>query len=167
MGKSGQPRALTSTPERQTVAACTTAWREQRALCDALETIADSLPDKVDRQACLHAARTLPGLVGKAHRVEEESLFTALETQPVRDFDVRRTLARLRLEHVGDACFAEELAEVLFAYGAGQAQQEPEATGYMLRAFFEALRRHIAIEEELAAILEHAPAASRGQLRSD
>jgi hypothetical protein len=132
---------------------CAGLWREQRRLCDALEQIADSLPDAVDRKVCLHAARVLPTLMTRAHRYEEEMLFVALDRPGLTSFDLRPTLARLKLEHAGDECFAEELSEVLFSYAEGRPTHSAEATGYMLRGFFEALRRHIAIEEELSSAL--------------
>ena len=132
---------------------CGSLWREQRLLCDALEQIADSLPDAVDRKVCLHAARLLPTLMVRAHRYEEDMLFTALDRPGLTPFNPHATLERLKMEHAGDECFAEELSEVLFSYAEGRPTHSAEATGYMLRGFFEALRRHIAIEEELSTAL--------------
>lgn len=132
---------------------CHRIWHQQRQVCDALEMIADSLPDNVDRGLCLQTARMLPTLIAGAHELEETSLFTALESADMGDFDPQPTLNRLRVEHAGDECFAEELAEVLMSLGRGAPTHSAEATGYMLRGFFEALRRHIAIEEELASLL--------------
>lgn len=132
---------------------CGGLWREQRTLCDALEQIADSLPDAVDRKVCLHAARLLPTLMVRAHRYEEDVLFTALDRPGLTPFDPHPTLERLKVEHAGDECFAEELSEVLLSYAEGRPTHSAEATGYMLRGFFEALRRHIAIEEELSTAL--------------
>lgn len=135
------------------VETCDGLWREQRSMCDALEQIADSLPDAVDRKVCLHAARILPTLMERAHRYEEEVLFEALDRPGLTPFDPHPTLERLRMEHAGDECFAEELSEVLFSYAEGRPTHSAEATGYMLRGFFEALRRHIAIEQELSSVL--------------
>ncbi len=132
---------------------CTALWREQRALCDALERIADSLPDAVEPKACLQAARILPALMVRTHRYEEEVLFVALDRPGLTPFSLRPTLKRLKTEHAGDECFAEELSEVLLSYAEGRPTHSAEATGYMLRGFFEALRRHIAIEEELSSAL--------------
>ena len=42
---------------------------------------------------------------------------------------------------------------MLLSYAEGRPTHSAEATGYMLRGFFEALRRHIAIEEELSTAL--------------
>ncbi|MBU1174081.1 MAG: hemerythrin domain-containing protein [Alphaproteobacteria bacterium] len=135
---------------------CGGLWREQRTLCDALEQIADSLPDAIDRKVCLHVARLLPTLIARAHRYEEEVLFAALDRPGLTPFDPHPTLERLKIEHAGDECFAEELSEVLLSYAEGRPTHSAEATGYMLRGFFEALRRHIAIEEELSTALNDA-----------
>ena len=122
---------------------------EQLALCGTLEGIADSLPDSVDRQACIQTARAIGPLIDRAHRMEEDLLFPALEETGTVVFDLSATLERLRIEHAGDEFFAEELVEVLMSYGAGNPVQSAEATGYMLRGFFETLKRHIAFEQEL------------------
>lgn len=132
---------------------CHRVWHQQRQLCDALEQIADCLPDNVDRGLCMQTARMLPTIISSAHELEENSLFSALEEADMGDFDPGPTLNRLRLEHAGDECFAEELSEVLMSWGRGAPANSADAMGYMLRGFFEALRRHIATEEELAAML--------------
>lgn len=124
---------------------------DQLVLCDTLEQIADSLPDQVDRQVCIHTARALGPLINRAHRMEEDMLFPAVEQAEDVMFNPEAMLERLRIEHAGDECFAEELTEVLMSYGAGEPMHNAEATGYMLRGFFEALRRHISFEQELLA----------------
>ena len=60
---------------------------------------------------------------------------------------------RLRLEHVEDECFAEEVQYELMLLGQGRPVLAPEATGYMLRGFFEGIRRHIRHERDLLADL--------------
>lgn len=139
---------------------CTKGWQEQRLLCDELEAIADSLPDNVDQPACMHAARVLPTLLIRTQQNEEKTLFSALERARTALFDPTPTLDRLRIEHAGDQCFAEELSEVLLSWGRGLPMQSPEATGYMLRGFFEGLRRHVATEEELAGMFGKSIAGS-------
>jgi len=124
---------------------------EQLSLCGVLEEIADSLPHSIDRQVCIHTARILPQIIDRAHRFEEDVLFPLLENSKTVAHDLEATISRLKNEHVGDKCFAEELGEVLMSYGLGKPMQGAEATGYMLRGFFEALRRHIAFERELFA----------------
>ncbi len=123
--------------------------KEQLSICDVLEEIADSLPDRIDKAVCIQTAIMLPQIIARAHSYEEDILFPLLEKSKNSVIDLKSTLIRLRLEHVGDKCFAEELAEVLMSYGAGVPNLAAEATGYMLRGFFEALRRHVAFEREL------------------
>ena len=144
---------MNTTEDATILETCAAYWHEQRKMCDALEQIADSLPDAIDRKVCLHAARALPTLMVRTHRYEEEVLFAALDRPGLTPFNPRPTLSRLKLEHAGDECFAEELSEVLLSYAEGRPTHSAEATGYMLRGFFESWRRHIAIEEELSTAL--------------
>ncbi|CAN7373904.1 hypothetical protein LJR235_002171 [Pararhizobium sp. LjRoot235] len=55
---------------------------------------------------------------------------------------------RLRIEHVEDECFADELTEILFKIGHEGVVANAEMFGFMLRGFFEGTRRHIAFESE-------------------
>lgn len=130
------------------IAALRKAHREQLLLCDRLEEIADSLPDGVNRQKCIYAARALGPMIRGVHRFEEEVVFPMIAEQLKNDDKIEATLNRLRFEHCEDECFAEELIEALHDLGAGNADINVEAIGYMLRGFFEAMRRHIAFESE-------------------
>ncbi|MFZ5673087.1 MAG: hemerythrin domain-containing protein [Pseudomonadota bacterium] len=119
-------------------------------LCVALEAVADDLPGRVDRFGCLTIASNLVPLLRACHRLEEEAVFPAF----IARCGERTVIARLKTEHLEDECAAEDLTEMLLAVGHGEAVANPEAFGYMLRAFFEAMRRHIAFERDhiLAAI---------------
>ena len=55
------------------------AHGEKLRMCDALEEIADSLPDQVDRLKCIGVASALLPLLRSVHRYEEEVLFPAYE----------------------------------------------------------------------------------------
>jgi hemerythrin-like domain-containing protein len=123
------------------------AHQEQLRLCAELEMIADSLPANVNRQKCIYAAKALGPMIKGLHHYEENVLFPALEMRGLAG-DLAKTLARLKFEHFEDECFAEELSERLLLLGAGGGDVNMEATGYMLRGFFEAIRRHIAFERE-------------------
>ncbi len=124
------------------------AHKEQLLLCDQLEEIADSLPDSVNRQKCIYAARALGPMVRVLHRFEEDVVFPLFAERLKEHEDIEATLNRLKFEHCEDECFAEELTEALHALGANRPDINIEATGYMLRGFFEAMRRHIAFESE-------------------
>lgn len=118
-------------------------------LCDQLEKIADSLPKSVDRQACIHIAHALGGVLKMAHDAEESQLFPVLERSDYLVINAPSIVEHLRMDHIGDAFMAEEVVEVLMSYGADEPLHEPEAAGYMLRGFFTGLRRHVALEREL------------------
>ncbi len=124
------------------------AQQQQLRLCQGLEEIADSLPSGIHQQKCLYAARILGPLIKTIHDYEEKVLFPALQQTSDNAADCAKTLTRLKFEHFEDECFAEELAERLMALGSGDATINMEATGYMLRGFFEAIRRHVAFERE-------------------
>ncbi|MFT6658622.1 hemerythrin domain-containing protein [Maritalea sp.] len=123
---------------------------DKSALCDRLEEIADGLPDNIDRQICATTARAIESILQKAHRFEEEELYPALAQYHHGKLDHTLNFDRLRSEHYEDRCFGEEVRDVLISYGQGKQLQTADATGYMLRGFFESLRRHMAFEAELA-----------------
>ncbi len=131
------------------IAALRKAHRDQLLLCDRLEEIADSLPDGINRQKCIYAARALGPMIRGVHRFEEDVVFPMIAGRPGVDEKIETTLNRLRFEHCEDECFAEELTDALHALGSGRADVNIEAIGYMLRGFFEAMRRHIAFEREM------------------
>jgi hemerythrin-like domain-containing protein len=131
-------------------------------LCDQLEAIADSLPDSVDPQICLAAARSIQNLVTQAHKFEESSLWPVLRLLRSDDERLEASLERLRYEHWEDESYAEELVLVLTDWGMCAGTRDAEATGYMLRGFFEGLRRHVAFEREhVVPLLQQAPGSAQ------
>ncbi len=132
-------------PERS--ALCDTLDRHHEsklAICSELEAIADSLPGAVDRHACLRVAASLLPVMRTAQAYEEQVVFPAF----MAGSGSPESLRRLRVEHIEDESLGEELTEGLLRIGHGGAVQNPEAFGFMLRAFFETVRRHIAFERE-------------------
>lgn len=123
------------------------AHTEQLALCRELEDIADSLPANINRQKCIYAAKALGPLIKGIHHYEETVLFPQLQSNPDATEALGPTLERLKFEHCEDECFAEELTDALLKLGSGD-RVNMEAVGYMLRGFFEGIRRHIAFERE-------------------
>ncbi len=123
------------------------AHAEQLALCRELEEIADSLPASINRQKCIYAAKALGPLIKGIHHYEETVLFPQLQANPDATEALGPTLERLKFEHCEDECFAEELTDALLKLGSGD-WVNMEAVGYMLRGFFEGIRRHIAFERE-------------------
>jgi hypothetical protein len=122
----------------------TTVHAQKLKLCDALEAIADALPSRLDRLQCLAVASSLVPLLRECHRFEEEHVFPVF----ARRRGGGEIVARLKAEHLEDDCAAEDLSEALLGYGHGRPVENPEAFGYMLRALFGAMRRHIAFERD-------------------
>jgi hemerythrin-like domain-containing protein len=133
----------------QLIEMLTATHRDQLALCRTLEAIADSLPAALDRSVCISTARALGPLITRAHDLEEDLIFPAIEQRWPEIEGMSKTIERLKYEHMEDICFSEELHDALMAYGKGEDRPSPEAFGYMLRGFFESLRRHIAFEQEV------------------
>ncbi len=133
-------------------------------LCDRLERVADGLPDDVDVKLCLRLARTLPDILEASHRFEEEVFFPRMRALYDADLLVASNLARLRGEHREDQSFGTEVAEVLLDWGLCAGQHDAEATGYMLRGFFESMRRHVAFEQAylVASYRAHVNALAAG-----
>lgn len=122
------------------------AHHEKLRLCEALEELADSLPGQVDRLRCIGIASTLVPLLRRVHQYEEEIIYPAYEATV--GSSAGQTSSRLRAEHLEDQCFADEVTEVLMAIGHGEAIENAEVVGFMLRGLFETMRRHIAFESE-------------------
>jgi hypothetical protein len=142
------------------------AYARKRSLCDQLEAIADSLPYRVDRLECVRVANVLLPLLRESHRYEEQVLFPAFERGMLAPATSGETVRRLKSEHVYDECAAEEITEQLMWIGRGGEIANPEALGFMLRAFFDPVRRHIAFERDYmipaAGVAEPASAAGDG-----
>jgi hypothetical protein len=120
----------------------------KQQLCDELEAIADSLPEEVDRLACLELSRRIHPLVVQAQRFEETRIHPILQTLRPGDGALDASLERLRYEHWEDESYAEELQSALGELAKNGPTGNAETAGYMLRGFFEGMRRHIAFERE-------------------
>ena len=125
------------------------AHDDKLSLCQTLEEIADSLPDEVDKQKCKLAAREIWPLLRSVHSFEEKIIFPALADRLAHVDGIDETIARLKSEHAEDECYAEELTDTLLLLGAGDRGVNFDAVGYMLRGFFESVRRHVAFEREI------------------
>ena len=127
----------------------------QSSLCKELEALADGLPSSIDNQHCLTIARQIFPKVRKAHEFEEQTLFPMLDALHGRDVELRNSLERLRFEHWEDESFAEDLSISLRQYGSSNETSVGDKLAYMLRGFFDGLRRHMAFEaEHLVPMLE-------------
>jgi iron-sulfur cluster repair protein YtfE (RIC family) len=132
--------------------------KEQLALCNRLEAIADSLPDEIDRGVCAYTAKMLGPIMRGFHADEEGVVFTWVARLSGGDPSVHAALERLKYEHCEDECFAEELMEMLQCLAEAEKYVNAETAGYMLRGFFTNLRRHVHLEQEcLRGILAQYP----------
>lgn len=126
------------------------------SLCDALENIANNLPNTVDKQACLTLSRTIFPLICETHEFEEKKLFPQLIKANKQNKALEKSLDRLKFEHYEDETFAQEISEALHEFVTGENTVFAEKFSYMLRGFFESKRRHLAFEREhLLPLLEN------------
>ena len=129
--------------------------QRQSNLCDQLEALADSLPYSVDKQRCLTIARQIYPTVQQAQAFEEQTVFPILDELLDHGSEITSSLERLKFEHWEDESFAQELSESLRQYCLTNEMRDGEKLSYMLRGFFDGLRRHMAFEVEyLIPILE-------------
>jgi hemerythrin-like domain-containing protein len=133
---------------------------QQAKLCEKLEEVADRLPDDADKQDCLQLAQALVPLVKRAHDYEEKTVFPWLILAGGADDSLRGSIERLRFEHIGDEEFSTDLSQALRSYVTDPANCNTESLAWMLRGFFEGMRRHIAFEREHILPLLHRSRAS-------
>lgn len=127
--------------------------KAQRALADLLEALADSLPDGVNPAAAALAASLLRDSLQRRAALEEATLFPLLEARSGALSPICRAVTLARREYNHSAGLAIELAEELDELAASGRVTNPEALGFMLRAFFDGLRRHLDWVD--VAILSH------------
>ena len=120
----------------------------QLNLCDELEKIADNLPHAIDRQHVLVVAKSIIPTVKSAHQFEENQIFPMIKQDGQSGASLDQSMERLRYEHWEDESFAEELSDALVKFVSLDEEAETDTLAYMLRGFFEGLRRHIAFESE-------------------
>ncbi len=125
------------------------AHAHQVQMCDAMERIADGLPDEVDRRLCAQVSACLQFDLPLHHHDEETALFPLLRTRALPEDGLDDILSRLASEHSADNDFASEIAELLDHIGQGGRIGNADMLGYMLRGFFERYRRHVHWENTL------------------
>lgn len=135
------------------------SYQQLLDLCDVLEAIADSLPHP-DAGLCLATADALEPLVELTHRQEEDVLFPILaaSSRP----ELNQTVARLRREHLSDMATAGEVTDALRGVASSSSPLSPDAVGYLLRSFFDSMRRHVYGELELIQLF--VPGRSEGPI---
>ena len=112
----------------------------QAKLCEDLEAVADGLPIRVDPGHCLRVAMQILPVLQESQRAEEMRLFPGLLA---RSPNAMAIVSHLRTEHAEDQGFGEEVRAELIDLSRGHSSLPPEALVYMLRGFFEGMRRHM------------------------
>jgi hemerythrin-like domain-containing protein len=139
------------------------AHEEQLRICDLLEDIADSLPLQVDRLKCYLAASRLKKTIRVHQQDEERGLFPVMRRHPELQAVLLGSLDRLESEHIEDESLACDIIDSLDVLARGEPIPSVDGLSFMLRAFFDSHRRHIAFEME--ALLPQARAKlSAGEL---
>ncbi|MDE2446753.1 MAG: hemerythrin domain-containing protein [Alphaproteobacteria bacterium] len=119
---------------------------QQKNICARLEKIADALPAIDDAEAMREFASTLPTLLRAVHAYEELRIFPALlNNGPLL---LAGTIERLKEEHASDEDYADDVCLAIETYLIEQDRNRAESLSWMLRGFFENIRRHIAYERE-------------------
>lgn len=123
------------------------SFKSQLSLCALLEDIADSLPNNVSRSNCLLAAQNIQPIMQAAHTFEEQYLFPLLLKDKRKQDELEPIIARLHAEHCEDESYGDEVVDALEELATDQ-PANIDKLSYMLRGFFEGMRRHIAFEQE-------------------
>lgn len=124
--------------------------------CDQLEAIADRLPDAVDLRDCLIVAQKIIPMINRAHQFEEGFVFPLILAENAAVIELPEWLERLKFEHLGDEEFASDLSSALRDFATNKEDANIQSLSWMLRGFFEGLRRHVAFERSsLLPLLEN------------
>ena len=119
---------------------------DQHQICNAMELVADQLPDEVDRSLCKCIYEKLQCNLPVYH-LNEEALYDCLSRRPPSGLQLLSVVQCVRQEHAIHNCYADELQEHLELLSAGQRLRNPDTVGYLLRFCFETIRRHLAWED--------------------
>jgi hypothetical protein len=146
-------------PQGPTLNPLLACYERVTAACDALESIADSLPDRVAAGECEKAADETVAALVHMHDCETRLLLPLLRASQRPEFN--RIAKDIDQTHKVDSEAAMEVEEVLKAFAHGRPILSTDATGYLLRAFFEGIRRHIGRQRDLLALVEDTKPAGR------
>lgn len=117
--------------------------KAQRGVADLLEAIADSLPDGVRPATATLAASLLRDSVQRRVALEEEAFVPLIDRRFGPGSTQERALELARRDRQETVGRAIELAEELDILAIQGEVTNPDALGFMLRAYFDGLRRHL------------------------
>lgn len=118
-------------------------------LCDELERVADELPDNRNPSRIDEIGRKLRDLLRRHHQHAEALLMPRLASRALPEDRVEELAQGLRHDNSRDEGYALEVLELLDAMAAGGRPPNKDTAGYLLRGFFEGLRRHLRCEHAL------------------
>jgi hemerythrin-like domain-containing protein len=121
---------------------------EKERFCDNLELLADLLPDGVEPGDCLLIAQNIVPLIQRAHDYEEHVVYPRIVADRTVPTEIKDSLERLKFEHIGDEDYSCDLSLALRDFIIDRGSVSVDSLAWMLRGFFEGLRRHVAFERE-------------------
>jgi hypothetical protein len=122
--------------------------REKIDACGQLEQIANSLPNHVDIDQCAKLFEQLPDLLGLCDDINQRVIFPLLLRHQSHSYFTHSTAERLVDERLMNQVYALEVSELLAQLAKAESIQNVEASGYLLRSFFETVRRSCAFDLE-------------------
>lgn len=128
-------------------------------ICNLLEGVADGLPNDIPRAQCQLLANSVVKQLRATHALEDRVLIPLLLAS--EHAGLRQAAERLRQEQTVDDQAALEIEETLNDLMQGKSVLSADATGYLLRSFFESVRRHVHAERDLLDLLEDLGPARR------
>ena len=132
-------------------------------VCDAMERVADRLPElSIEPRLLGVASLCTRDAVARHHALEQEALFPLVRTRASADATLGRVLECMEEDHRDLEDCSEEAAEILSQIRGRSLSMSADAAGYGLRCFFAFMRRHVRCE--LKVVL---PAARRVLEASD
>lgn len=119
------------------------------AMCDLLEAIADDLPQKA-KPFWREVTRLCGTVIPQHYDAVTRLLVPALLHRTQGEADCEAVLLRMQADYTHERARLPELTELLReAIGQDSLRLSPDALGYALRSFFEAMRRQIRWETEV------------------
>lgn len=141
-------KATSNAQVQSVVEEATDHHSRQLEMCKRLEELADRLPKDFNMQECLSLSWQVYPIVKTAHEFEEQKLFPLLSKSKEHGESLDQSLERLKYEHWEDEAYAEDLCLHLRELVKKPDKANIDKIAYMLRGFFEGIRRHIAFETE-------------------
>ncbi len=120
--------------------------RQQREICDALESIADQLRGNVSIPLCKLVLRRLDQDL-PLYLKDEVALAEILLSHHGEPSFAKQCLELVKSEHLAQEAFALELQEPLTEICQGKVYRRINMIGYALRCCFEGMRRHLDWED--------------------